>query len=177
MKWSKWLIVTVAAALMIPASPGSAAPPTDKPTTAPVDSASEAFPDGLPAGARLNADGDVIFADGAILKFNATYQDCPDLWMCLYEHWYYNRDRAGRLLQFADCCYWQDLGWYSFNNMMSSWRMRLSHKDGRWAYNSQGGGTTRCMDYYSQNPWVGVGDNDKASSIYIYSWSDYCGAP
>jgi hypothetical protein len=176
--------------------------PTPTQTSNGPDSAAKAFPNGLPEAAELRPDGSVLFADGAILSFNLggpkqsqprsssqpTAQllnhppccsnegvPCPDYWICLYEHWHFNADRAGRRLQFADCCFWQNLANYSFDNMMSSYRHWLPSKgDARWAFNSGGGGQQACMDYLEENRWVGTDQNDRASSIYIYYATNIC---
>jgi hypothetical protein len=195
----------IVAAVFLPLA--STPSPSSQPSSSEVDSAAIAFPNGLPAGSQLLPNGDVLFADGAILRFNVTSADqgitsssegvasgdqvsalnpccsnvgvaCPDTWVCLYEHWYFNRDRAGRMLQFHDEGYWQDLSYYSFNNMMSSWRNKhVVYADARWAYGSGGGTPRRCMDWWTENPWVGTTDNDQASSIYIYTSTNICGAP
>lgn len=156
------------------ANSGSASQPAETPTARSADTWQQAFPQGLPMGARVDAQGDVHFADGAILRFGVQgAQVCPGYWLCLYENWHFNQDNSGRMLEFQECCYWQNLSTYNFSNMMSSWK-NFGLTDAKWAYDANGGGTKRCMNQGATNQWVGTGDNDKASSIYIWGASGGC---
>lgn len=113
--------------------------------------------------------GEYMFSDGAELLLDAGFDDCPNNWLCLFEH----ADWRGRMLQFQSCCTWQNLTAYGFNDQMSSWRNRRSN-DSRWAYDINGGGTKRCMDSKSAVSWVGSADNDQASSIRNLSHDGAC---
>ncbi len=84
-------------------------------------------------------------------------------WLYLYEHPYY----GGRIIQFNDANFWQNVGDYGFDNRTSSW----------W-------NDTDCYSYLAEHPWGGGAHlglpsmtwqasmgwwNDRVSSLYIAS--------
>lgn len=114
------------------------------------------FPDGVPEGGTIVDEDTLSFEDGTVVLNLApmAYGDCPDTWVCLWQ----DDNYAGRMLQFHDVTtYWQDLASYGFNDEMSSWRNR-KNKDAKWAWNTGGGGTQRCMGANSSSSYVGNGD-------------------
>lgn len=130
-----------------------------------------AFPGGLPDGAQVVDSDTVEFEDGAVVLElgDLGYSDCPSGWLCLWE----DEDYGGRMLQFQSTGYWQNLTDYGFNDEMSSWRNRRAN-DSKWAWNTGGGGTVRCMDSGSSSSYVGSGDNDEASSIRNFLNDSQC---
>src|SRR5690242_15012559 len=104
--------------------------------------------------------GDVTtYSDGNQVVAAASFSDCPDGWVCIWEHTNYE----GRMLKFQDRGYWQDLSVYEFNDKTSSWRNRIN-QDARLSEHAGGGGDLLCMQPNSSSSGVGQ-FNDKASSI------------
>lgn len=130
-----------------------------------------AFPSGLPAGATA-VDEDTVSFDGGnvLLQLGPTaFDDCPQYWLCLWQ----DSNYSGRMLQFYDVTsYWQNLTDYGFNDAMSSWRNRKL-RDAKWSYDTNGGGTQRCMESGSSASGLG-GDNDEASAIRIFDSDTIC---
>jgi hypothetical protein len=124
-----------------------------------------------PNGIMLSLDGGTglpspdmdpsLAAPAAVIACSAGYT-------CLYEH----RDYGGRRLQWRDVQL-INLNDYGFNDKMSSWRNRNS-RDARWYHDVGGRGTSRCMQAGASVSYVGSGDNDRASSLRIYSSSTAC---
>lgn len=128
----------------------------------------EAAPAGAPVAVATS--GDVTtYSDGNQVVAAASFNDCPDGWVCIWEHTNYE----GRMLQFQDRGYWQDLSVYNFNDKTSSWRNRIN-QDARLSEHSGGGGALLCMQPNSSSSGVGQ-FNDKASSIRLYKTADVCG--
>lgn len=132
----------------------------------------------LPKGAVAIDEDTLAFRGGrVVLELGpAAFDDCPAYWVCLWE----NLDFGGRMLRFSQCdidgdgqCDWQNLSPFGFSDEMSSWRNRKA-VDAQWAYGSGGAGTRRCMDSFSSLAWVGVIDNDKASSVIVRSGDGTC---
>lgn len=148
--------------LAVPVAAGGGNPPT------PVE---QAFPNGLPAGATA-VDADTVAFDGGnvLLQLGPTaFDDCPQHWLCLWQ----DSNYSNRMLQFYDVTsYWQNLTDYGFNDAMSSWRNRKL-KDAKWSYDTNGGGTQRCMESGSSASSLG-GDNDEASAIRIFDSDTIC---
>ena len=57
------------------------------------------------------------------------------------------------------CCVWQNLIQAGFNDIMSSWKNRMT-VDAKWSFNAGGGGTQLCMNAGSQNPQLSGANND-----------------
>ena len=144
------------------------------------------FPQGLPPGATVYDADTVLFAGGAVLLDVApgapTNGVCSSGQVCLWE----NANYEGQRVILTQCdtdgdgnCDWSNLGpLQDFNDMMSSWKNRKT-VDAKWAWDSNGGGTIRCMNAGSQNPDLpdnifGTGDNDEASSVKIFKTSTQC---
>jgi len=139
-----------------------------------------AYPDGLPDGAVVVDADTVSFADGSIvvdvIASAATDGNCPAGRVCLWE----DADYEGVRLTFTQCdtdgdgdCDWTNLAPLGFNDQMSSW-WNAKPVDARWAYDSSGGGTKRCLQPFTSLNWVGSADNDEASSVKIYKVSTAC---
>jgi hypothetical protein len=95
---------------------------------------------------------------------------CDAGYTCLYERDNY----GGRRLQWSDRPQDIDsLRAYGFNDQMTSWRNRNS-VDARWYYHDNQGGTSRCMNANTNVTNVGTADNDKASSLRIYTSNRAC---
>lgn len=132
---------------------------------------SDLFPAGLPAGA-VQVDADTIaFDEGAVLlNLGPTaLGDCPSNWVCLWQDSQY----SGQMVQFQQCCQWQNLADYGFANRMSSWANNRDF-DARWAFLPNGGGTVRCMDSHSSVSYVTDPYNDEAESIRILDTDTAC---
>ena len=142
------------------------------------------FPQGLPPGATPEDGDSVSFAGGSIvldLVDAPTDGVCPSGFVCLWE----DANYEGARLIFSLCdvdgdgtCDWVNLGPLGYNDTMTSWKNRKS-VDAKWAWDSGGGGTVRCMNSGSQNPELqdniwGTGDNDEASSVKIFKTSTQC---
>jgi hypothetical protein len=108
------------------------------------------------------------YSDGNKVVEIASFSECPDGWVCIWEHSNYE----GRMLQFQDRGYWQDLSAYNFNDKASSWRNRIN-QDARLSEHSGGGGALLCMQPNSSSSSMG-GWNDIASSIRLFKTSDVC---
>lgn len=106
---------------------------------------------------------------------------CDDTYVCLFQHRDFNHnDSSGSVKQFRQCnvsgdsnCDWQDLADFGFNDQMSSWYSKRIY-DAKWAWNSDGSGTRRCIESLSSTSYVGDGDNDEASAIKIFDRDDVC---
>jgi Peptidase inhibitor family I36 len=145
-------------------------------------------PDGLPippGGVRVG--NEVFYNNGrVVLRFDLaraaklqgkaapeTSLDiiCREGWFCLFEHSNY----AGRKLQFQDCCYFQYLSDWGFQNKASSWRNTLDNNDVRlWDMAPSPDKVLWCSDTNSNNSNVGTAANDKADKLYIQSSDGYC---
>ena len=108
------------------------------------------------------------YSDGNMVVEIAAFNDCPDGWVCIWEHSNYE----GRMLQFQDRGFWQDLSAYNFNDKASSWRNRIN-QDARLSQHAGGGGNLLCMQPNSSSSTMG-GFNDEASSIRLFKTSDVC---
>jgi hypothetical protein len=96
---------------------------------------------------------------------------CDEDWFCLFEHINY----AGRKLQFQDCCYFQYLSNWGFQNKASSWRNRLDVNDVRlWDMAPSPDKVLWCSDTHNYDDNVGTAANDKADKLYIQSSDNYC---
>jgi hypothetical protein len=145
-------------------------------------------PDGLPIPAGGVRVGNRVFYNNGhvVLGFDlarvaklqgkaasATAKDiiCPEDWLCLYQHANY----AGRFLWFQDCCYFQYLTDYGFQNQTTSWRNRLDNNDVRfWDMAPSPDKVLWCSDTHAISPNVGAAANDKADKLYIQSSDNYC---
>jgi hypothetical protein len=108
------------------------------------------------------------YSDGNKVVEAATFSECPDGWVCIWQHTNYE----GRMLQFQDRGYWQNLSVYEFNDKASSWRNRIN-QDARLSEHADGGGALLCMQPNSSSSSMG-GFNDLASSIRLYKTADVC---
>jgi hypothetical protein len=143
------------------------------------------FPQGLPPGATAYDSDTVAFAEGTalldVVPGAPTNGACSSGQVCLWEDANYEGQRV--VLTQCDIdgdgnCDWSNLSPYLFNDKMSSWKNRRT-ADAKWAWDSNGGGTLRCMNAGSQNPDLpdnifGTGDNDEASSLKIFKTSTQC---
>lgn len=155
--WKSLIGVTCVLALM--ASAALAAEGESAPATAPTVVAATTIPSGKEV---------TTYSDGNIVIAPAAFSDCEDGWVCIWEHANY----AGRMLQFQDRGYWQDLTAYNFNDQASSWRNRIN-QDAKLSQHIQGGGTQVCMQPNSSNSLL-TGFNDEASSIKLFKTADVC---
>jgi hypothetical protein len=112
--------------------------------------------------------GVTTYSDGAEVVEPASFNDCPDGWVCLWE----DKEYSGRMLKFQSRGYWQNLTDYGFNDQTTAWRNR-TNDDARLAEDINGGGTRICMQPNSSNSQL-TGFNDKASSIIIYKTATVC---
>jgi Peptidase inhibitor family I36 len=108
------------------------------------------------------------FSDGNKVVEIASFNECPDGWVCIWEHSNYE----GRMLQFQDRGFWQNLSAYNFNDKASSWRNRIN-QDARLSQHADGEGALLCMQPNSSSSSMG-GFNDLASAIRLYKTSDVC---
>jgi hypothetical protein len=82
--------------------------------------------------------------------------------LCLYV----NEGYGGMLVQFNDCCPWENLSDYSINNAVSSWRNRRAN-DARLAAAVDGGGDKICLAAESASPEMPAGWENLASSARL----------
>lgn len=101
---------------------------------------------------------------------------CVTGYVCLWE----NANYTGVRVMTNTCdftgdgiCDWQDLILFSFNDLMSSWKNRMT-VDAKWSFNAGGGGTQRCMNSGSQNPQLSSANNDQASAVKVFTSSSAC---
>ncbi|WP_163508099.1 peptidase inhibitor family I36 protein [Fodinicola acaciae] len=119
----------------------------------------------------------VVWDNGSVILSPAVYglSACDPGYVCLYETDNYNTgpyDHNKRMLQFNTIGY-RNMYTYGFNDQMSSWYNRRG-LDARWYYDDNKGGTSRCMGAGAKVAVVGAADNDKLSSLLIYSTSTAC---
>jgi hypothetical protein len=75
----------------------------------------------------------------------------------------------------GDCCYFQYLSNYGFQNKASSWRSNLNNNDVRvWNSGPSPDVLLWCSDTQSTSSNVGTADNDRADYFYIQSSDNYC---
>lgn len=126
-------------------------------------------PDGVRIGAtRISYDnGTVIYDAGP-----TSASDCPSSitqdWTCLFD----NTSWTGRMLEFKNSGYTQNLDNYGFNNMASSW----VNNRGKTAYlhdGTDGSGWSLCLDSHAKSLSMGSYNND-ASSIYLAVSQTHC---
>jgi hypothetical protein len=87
---------------------------------------------------------------------------CLNGHLCLYT----NASYTGTLVQFDQCCPWENLGDYHINNDVSSWRNRRAN-DARLAAAVDGGGDKTCLAAESASPTMPAGWDDLASSARL----------
>lgn len=135
------------------------------------------YPDGvmvsLDAGTGLSSN-EVIGLSSGRINLNSVPRtrviECSPGYTCIYE----DANYGGRRLQWRDKPQDIDsLSAYGFNDKMTSWR-NLNSVDARWYYNDNQGGTSRCMNANTSVTNVGTADNDKASSLRIYTSNRAC---
>ncbi|MEC3976757.1 peptidase inhibitor family I36 protein [Amycolatopsis sp. H20-H5] len=97
----------------------------------------------------------------------ASAGDCTNDYVCVWE----KDNFTGRRLQFHDAGL-RNLTDYGFNDKASGWYNRRG-VDARWYYDINGGGTSRCIQSGARSAKLG-GDNDKMSSLRIYSSDSAC---
>ncbi len=95
--------------------------------------------------------------------------DCPSGWLCLWD----SASFTGRMLRWSSPGTRDDLSAYGFNDQMTSWANKTNY-DARWFYDAGFAGTARCMQPLTSLSNVGTTDNDKASSIAIYTDGAAC---
>jgi hypothetical protein len=178
-------VVSFALAMVLSAVPAAAT--SADASTSRVTKKGDIGPDGLPippGGTRIG--NRVVYNQGnVVLHFDPArvaklqgktvpsttraYGDCPDNWYCLWQ----NSNYGGRMLRFRDCCYFQYLDDYGFQNQATSWRNRLDNNDVR-VWDLATGNILWCSDTHSTSSNVGSADNDKADSLYLQSSDNYC---
>ena len=82
--------------------------------------------------------------------------------VCLYV----NTNYTGTIVQFNDCCPWENLSDYDINNAVSSWRNRRAN-DARLAAAVDGGGDKICLAAESASPVMPAGWDNLASSARL----------
>jgi hypothetical protein len=130
------------------------------------------FPHGLPEGARRVSAERVVLARGHVIvdaPSAATDGVCPTGFVCLWRDAQYLSTRVITNV----CCDWQNLIQASFNDLMSSWKNRMT-VDAKWSFNAGGGGTQLCMNSGSQNPQLSGANNDQASAVKIFTSASAC---
>lgn len=108
-----------------------------------------------------------LLSNGVLVVENASWNSCPQHHFCLWN----DANFSGYMTGSGCVCGWQNLGPY--NNQMSSWRNRRPH-DSKWAYERNGGSPIRCADSQSSLSYVGATNNDKASSIKLFTDDSQC---
>jgi Peptidase inhibitor family I36 len=180
-------LVSLVLAMAVSAVPATAA--SADASTSRLTKKGDIGPDGLPippGGVRVG--NEVFYDNGRVaLRFDlaraaklqgksaptSTAVDfiCNSGWYCLFEH----SNFGGRRLSFQDCCYFQYLSNYGFQNKVSSWRSNLNINDVRvWDTAPSPDKVLWCSDTQSQSTNVGTAANDKADKLYIQSSDGYC---
>lgn len=136
-------------------------------------SAGPSTPQVVQSSVEVTPDGTEVttYSDGTKVVSPASpdsFSECPDGWVCLWE----NKEYGGRMLEFQDRGYWQNLSVYEFNDKTSSWANR-TNDDARLSQNAGGGGNLLCLQPNSSNSQL-TGFNDEASAIIIYKTSTVC---
>lgn len=108
------------------------------------------------------------FSDGSKLVSPASFSSCPSGWVCIWE----NKEYSGRMLEFQERGFWQNLTVYGFNDQTSSWANK-TNDDAKLAQDINGGGNQICLQPQSSNSQL-TGFNDEASSIRIFTTSTVC---
>jgi hypothetical protein len=99
------------------------------------------------------------------MVIQATYNDCPDSWVCLFDWRDWNADHPNaRMWKFQDVTAgYQNLANWSANNKAASWRNRRDFRT--WLRRSLGGGDYdyKCLEGRSQDslmnpPWRDTAD-------------------
>lgn len=158
MRREAFLVALLATAFATVAFPMFAAADSDGTTeTTPPESTIPA----IPAGGIIVGD-EIVFDGGKVmLSLGAVgFDDCLVNYVCLWEH----RDFGGRRLQFTDCCWWQSLWTYDFQNQASSSRNRKG-VDGQIATSTGGNGSRLCLGAGGHFVYLGDVFNDNAESI------------
>jgi hypothetical protein len=99
----------------------------------------------------------------------ATDGVCTTGYVCLWRDAQY----VGTRVMTNICCDWQNLAPFGFNDLMSSWKNRMT-VDAKWSFNAGGGGTQLCMNSGSQNPQLSGANNDQASAVKIFTSASAC---
>lgn len=118
-----------------------------------------------------NAKGATVttYSDGSKLFETASFSECPDGWVCLWE----DKEYSGRMLQFQTRGEWQSLlNPWNFNDKTTAWRNR-TNDDAKLAQNVDGSGTWICLQPNSSNSQL-TGFNDEASAIKIFKTATVC---
>jgi hypothetical protein len=124
----------------------------------------------LAPGWKVRGDS-IVWGDGAVILTERTslgIESCSANYVCLWTHANYGNP----MIQFRDPGGY-NLTSYGFNDRMSSWYNRKS-VDARWYYDVNQTGTSRCMNAGARVSYVGATDNDKMSSLRIYTTSSAC---
>jgi hypothetical protein len=137
------------------------------------------FPHGLPDGARQAGAARVVLAGGHVIvdaPSAATDGVCTTGYVCLWRDAQYLSTRV--MTNVCDTtgdalCDWQNLAPFGFNDLMSSWKNRMT-VDAKWSFNAGGGGTQLCMNAGSQNPQLSAANNDQASAVKIFTSATAC---
>ena len=90
---------------------------------------------------------------------------CPNSWFCLWR----NSGFSGSMLQFKNCCNWQNLTAYNFNDKVSSLANRKSNHAAKVAKHTNGNGSQLCFTPFATRNSLSGGWNDSLSSIKIKS--------
>jgi hypothetical protein len=137
------------------------------------------FPEGLPNGARQVSTGRIVLAGGRVIvdaPSAATDGVCVTGYVCFWRDAQYLSTRV--MTNVCDTtgdalCDWQNLAPIGFNDVMSSWKNRMT-VDAKWSFNAGGGGTQLCMNAGSQNPQLSGANNDQASAFKIFTSASAC---
>jgi hypothetical protein len=130
------------------------------------------FPRGLPEGARVVSPHRVVLGGGHVIvdaPSAGTDGVCVTGYVCLWRDAQYLSTRVMTNV----CCDWQNLAPFGFNDLMSSWKNRMT-VDAKWSFNAGGGGTQLCMNSGSQNPQLSGANNDQASAVKIFTSASAC---
>jgi peptidase inhibitor family I36 len=126
------------------------------------------MPGGIVVGDRIVYNGGdvVVVPAGAGID---SFGSCPSGYLCLFQdvNW------GGNMVQISNCCAWNNLANFGFNEMASSWRNR-KNVDGQIAQGADGNGSRLCLNNNSYASSLPAGWDNTVSSFRVRDAATYC---
>lgn len=126
------------------------------------------MPGGTVAGDQIVYDGGDVVVVPAGAGIDA-FDSCPSGYLCLFEdvNW------GGNMVAISNCCAWNNLSDFGFNNLASSWRNR-KNVDGQIAQGAGGAGSRLCLNNNSYASSLPTGWDNTVSSFRVRDAATYC---